>query len=58
MNIGTPRNDRLVNINDHDIYQIKKKIGIDSDCKVLIFAPTFRDHSNDKLNVKVDLHQV
>lgn len=58
MNIGTPRNDRLVNINDHDIYQIKEKIGIDSDCKVLIFAPTFRDHSNDKLNVKVDLHQV
>lgn len=55
LNEGTPRNDRLVNIDKDEINSIRVRLGINPDYKVLIYAPTFRDHSNDKLKVNVDL---
>lgn len=39
---GTPRNDLLVN-NSCDIVQLKKKLNLPSDKKIILFAPTFRD---------------
>ena len=58
LNDGTPRNDRLVNISASEVNCIKEKIGISPGYKVLIYAPTFRDHSSEKLNVSVDLRCV
>ena len=39
---GTPRNDILVN-NNIDMVELKKKLGLPTDKKVVLFAPTFRD---------------
>lgn len=42
---GLPRNDELVAWNNpDDIQRIKNKMGIPSDKKVILYAPTFRDY--------------
>lgn len=41
--VGMPRNDLLVNISDAKKNDIKKKFGIESDKKVVLYAPTYRD---------------
>lgn len=46
--IGLPRNDIFFHYTNEDVERIKKKVGIPSDVKVLIYAPTFRDNGNDK----------
>ena len=38
---GTPRNDILCN-NDVDINQIKRRLGLPTDKRIILFAPTFR----------------
>ena len=55
---GTPRNDKLLNTNISLGIDIKKKIGIDENTKVLLYAPTFRDSFMEKgciENVEIDL---
>jgi CDP-glycerol glycerophosphotransferase len=42
---GLPRNDRLANVSDFDQTQKRKKLGIDANKKVILYAPTFRDYS-------------
>lgn len=39
---GMPRNDCLVNINPIKCKDIKNKLGIAEDCRILLYAPTFR----------------
>lgn len=43
--IGLPRNDDLVSLNRSDVIdQIKSKLGLPRDKKVIMYAPTFRDY--------------
>lgn len=43
LEIGTPRNDKLLKYNEIEIDEIKKKFNIEKDEKILLYAPTFRD---------------
>ena len=40
--IGMPRNDCLININNEDVLKIKNKIGLKDYQKLVLFAPTYR----------------
>lgn len=51
LNIGLPRNDDLVNRSEKDIIQVKEKLGIPNNRKVILYAPTFREYSKDSKNV-------
>jgi Putative glycosyl/glycerophosphate transferases involved in teichoic acid biosynthesis TagF/TagB/EpsJ/RodC len=42
--LGYPRNDSLYNINDENLNELKRKIGIKEDKKVILYAPTWRDN--------------
>ena len=53
---GIPRNDILVN-KDIEIYKkVKKHFGIDLNCNVLLYAPTFRKKYNGQYNI--DFHSL
>ena len=45
---GLPRNDILANITDSFSRQIKGKIGLPRDKKVILYAPTFREYERDE----------
>lgn len=50
LSVGLPRNDELVNADNNHILELKKKLGIPSDKKVILYAPTFREYKrNSKL---------
>ena len=42
---GMPRNDKLVNIDKYsnEVVEVKRRLGISNDVKVMLYAPTFRD---------------
>lgn len=44
VNSGYPRNDVLINHDDSYASQIKEKLGIDKNKKVVLYAPTWRDN--------------
>ena len=44
---GYPRNDSLFNRSEKDIKNIKKKLGIPNNKKVIFYLPTFRDNQHD-----------
>lgn len=44
--LGTPRNDLLFS-NEDNLYKIKSKLGLPTDKKIILFAPTFRNDGND-----------
>lgn len=44
---GYPRNDRLINVTDNQIEEIKKKLNIEqTDKKIILYAPTWRDNQH------------
>ena len=43
---GYPRNDRLYNYTDTDVKRIKKELGLPSNKKIILYAPTFRDNQH------------
>lgn len=45
LEIGYPRNDILTNANEEMIKNIKKKLNIPLDKKILLYAPTWRDNT-------------
>ena len=58
--IGSPRNDIFANYTQKDVYSIKKKLGIDNDKIVFLYAPTYREYTKGKsnevvLNVPINL---
>lgn len=60
---GYPRNDVLINHTSDDIQRIKKSLNIDSNKKVVLYAPTWRDNEyvkNDEFTAKLhlDLDQI
>ena len=52
---GCPRNDKLVNIEESNIIQIKKDLKIEDGVKVLLYAPTFRDSSVEKQSINLNI---
>lgn len=44
LEIGYPRNDYLINIENEEIIKLKEKLGISLDKKIILYAPTFRDN--------------
>jgi len=45
LEVGYPRNDKLINSSSDEIRNLKQKLGIPSDKKVVMYAPTYRDNS-------------
>jgi len=45
LEVGYPRNDKLINSNADDIMKLKMKLGIPLEKKVVMYAPTYRDNS-------------
>ena len=43
INVGSPRNDCLVNYDENKAIEIRKNLNIAEDTKVLLYAPTLRD---------------
>lgn len=43
---GIPRNDILLNVTDEKCLSIKKRYGLDDNCKYVIYVPTFRDDNS------------
>ncbi len=58
LNIGCPRNDKLVFPDAENIIKLRVHYGIKDSTKILLFAPTFRDNLNTAQNVMVDLDRV
>ena len=46
--VGLPRNDELFNVQVNEINEIKRKLNIDINKKVILYAPTFREYNRDK----------
>lgn len=44
LEIGYPRNDVLINSSEDDISNLKKKMGLPLDKKIILYAPTWRDN--------------
>jgi CDP-glycerol glycerophosphotransferase len=55
---GMPRNDKLINQSDEEKNKIRKRLGLDADTKIILYAPTFRDHVSEKQSTVVDLKRV
>ena len=58
---GYPRNDKLINYTQNDINDIKEKLHIKTNTKIILYAPTFRDDEHKsglgytyKLNIDFD----
>lgn len=48
---GLPRNDKLINVDKIKIQQIKEKLGLNLNKKIILYAPTYRNYElDDKLN--------
>lgn len=43
---GMPRNDSLINVSPNKIKEVKEKLDLPSDKKIILYAPTWRDSSN------------
>lgn len=46
--IGLPRNDVLANCTENKVMQVKEKLGISAEKRVLLYAPTFREYTKGK----------
>ena len=44
LEVGYPRNDRLVRATPEEIHQVRKELGIGPDERVVLYAPTHREH--------------
>ena len=46
--VGLPRNDELFFVNNDEITEIKNKLNIPQNKKIILYAPTFREYSRNK----------
>lgn len=58
MTAGMPRNDKLANLQTYkeEAVEIRKRLGIDSDTKILLYAPTYRE-AGDEFQCQIDISQ-
>ena len=58
LSLGSPRNDCLI-INDVKyVEEIKRRLNLAKDVKILLYAPTFRDNNKQNQSVNIDLKAV
>lgn len=60
LKVGMPRNDKLVRNSSEEIYEIKQRLELDKNAKLLLYAPTFRnihDKEKERQKINVDLGQ-
>ena len=43
---GMPRNDELYNVSKEEVIELKKKLGLPLDKKIILYAPTWRDSTD------------
>lgn len=55
LNVGMPRNDALVIENSSRVNELRQKLGLDSNTKVLLYAPTFRDTKRSSQEILIDV---
>ena len=55
MEVGQPRNDVLVNCDPLYVQQIREKLGVSDGVKILLYAPTFRDHLGNEEKTGSDI---
>lgn len=55
MQLGCPRNEKLLSTNEQEKDRIRSKLNLSASTKVLLFAPTFRDNSTSSQDTHVDL---
>lgn len=58
LNIGCPRNDKLIDQDEDEAKKIKKRLGLEKGIKILLFAPTFRDNLQTAQKSPVELMRV
>lgn len=58
LRVGCPRNDCLLNWTEEEAIRIKQKLGINKNAKVLLYAPTYRDNSNEGQCVNIDFQVI
>lgn len=46
--VGLPRNDELFNVSEEEINELRRKLGIPEDKKIILYAPTFREYKRDR----------
>lgn len=56
--VGMPRNDRLIDIDEKARKEMRKKLNLPDDVKVMTYAPTYRDSSKDEGTVDSDINLV
>ena len=56
--VGLPRNDKLAGITSECQIAMKKKFGIPSEKKVILYAPTFREYDKDSSNNVILTHPI
>ncbi len=57
LRVGTPRNDKLICVDLQEQDMTREKLCIGKDTKILIYAPTFRDHNKEFQRVLIDLNK-
>jgi len=55
--IGLPRNDALLNVKTNEIYNIKNKLNITLNKKVILYCPTYRDWEESFMNINVNFQK-
>lgn len=54
---GYPKNDRLANVTHQQILEIRDRLGIPNNKKVLMYAPTFRENNPTGIAIPVDFNK-
>lgn len=57
INLGCPRNEKMLNMSNNAKNNLKKRLGINMEDKIFMYAPTFRDYQMDSQNVFIDIEQ-
>ena len=58
LNVGSPRNDVLLHDTGEHKLAIRRRLQLDEDVKVLLWAPTFRDNNKADQHVGLDIPKV
>lgn len=58
LTVGCPRNDCLLTGDEQRAAEIKRNLGLPLNKKIVLYAPTFRDHKRDSSTFYVDLSAV
>jgi CDP-glycerol glycerophosphotransferase len=58
LKVGMPRNDKLLNFSKNEASEIRKRLGVPENKKLIMYAPTYRDDKKGKACELVNLHEV